>query len=249
MNALKREIKSQMSAHKTKLGPARLCLDDIRDLLDAVKEFQGGRSKKENDSSGTEVANDPSENMSSVKLLAGNAVAESVEDLKEATPEELRHVSISSREPLMEIDLWHTSAEITVDTQDVAARAFADSVASFIGERKASPLIFAFRPIDWLFIPLMLSYGIFLYFFYRGDASVGLSAVGLLLAFVAIFAAGSRIYWARKLGSVKVDPVWRNEKRTLSSQARTNILIAVGAALLGAVITSIAGLWQGWFVK
>ncbi|MEV1173567.1 hypothetical protein [Nonomuraea sp. NPDC049784] len=248
MNALKREIKPQMSAHRTKLGPAQLCLDDVRDLLDAVKEFQGDIAKEEKDPSEREASNDLSENPHSVKLLAGNAVAETVEDLKEATPEELRHVSISTREPRIEIDLWHTSAEITVDTQDVAARAFADSIASFISERKASLLTFAFRPIDWLIIPLMLSYGIFVYFFDPGK-SPSLSVIGILLIITAIIGPGSRIYWVRKSGSVKVDPVWRNEKRTLSSQARTNILIAVGAALLGAAITSIAGLWQGWFVK
>lgn len=248
MSALKREIKPQMSTHKTRLGPAKLCLDDVRDLLDAVKVFQEDSTKKEKGAPAVQAANEPSEESRPVTLLAGNAVAESVDDLKEATPEELGHISIVSREPRIEIDLWHAWAEVTVDTQDVTSRAFADSVAKYIKERRVNPLTLALRISDWLIAPSFLVLGVFLCFFYP-ERQTALSILGTLFLGGAFAGPGFRVYWVRKLGSVKIDPVWRNEKRRLSSQARINIAIAIGAALLGAAITSVAGLWQGWFVK
>ncbi|MGW4421936.1 hypothetical protein [Streptosporangium sp. NPDC004631] len=241
MNALKREIKPNISSYRKKLGPAIVCLDDVRDIFDAVTDFTHNKSTDTNEDS----------KLKPVQIVAGNAVADSPEDLKDATQEELQRVSIISRFPRISVDLWNRHAEVVVDSEDLPSRAFADGIADFVDSRRINPIFHIFRLSD-IFMPALFI-TLLAYSLWDGEKEAltnytNYVAYGTVIASF-LFALESRLYTLYAYGSVKVEPVWRSEDRRIRSQTKSNILVAVGAAIVGAAIASVAGLWQGWFVK
>lgn len=113
-----------------KLGPARLHLDDLREVYEALREFDETAAAAEKYS-----LHPPG----TVSLLAGDAKAATFDDLKDATPEELDHVMMSSLRngKFFVISLSPHLAVIKVAAGDGGAVDLAEDMAKHINARKS----------------------------------------------------------------------------------------------------------------
>src|SRR5262249_49414403 len=114
--AIKRSIQpTSESPFSIPLGPALLYLDDIQDIHQSLTEFarkwlagskKGSQRKQQHGSTPPDA----------IEIRAQNAVADTVEDLKDATRQELNHVSLISKSPKIKVDLWLRDAEIIAES-------------------------------------------------------------------------------------------------------------------------------------
>lgn len=112
--ALHRQIRS-VGPYRIPLGPSRLYLDDVQDIVNTIEDF----TKEARDSASSESAIKHGK----IEIAAGNAIADTVDDLREATQKELSRVSISLNSPLLRIDLWKVVADIRTDPANLQVRA------------------------------------------------------------------------------------------------------------------------------
>src|SRR5258708_10782498 len=236
MSPLRRQIRSY-GPYRVTLGPAKLFLDDIQDIISAIESFIVKRQKEEGSSLTANGKEEPSE-PSAVVIVAGNAIADSVEDLREASKEELNHLSLVLESPHFNIDLWHIDADITTVRDDLEARTLADDIAAFVKSKRA-----LFRGV-WL-ASVGLAYLIILG---AGNLSVAIYQVkhhgpylpslvfGIMFLGSGVLFSITAYRRSSHLGTVRVVAMRRNESRRLSSRARRDIFIAVVASVLGGLL-------------
>lgn len=242
MSPLHRQIRSY-GPYRINLGPSRLFLDDIQDIISAIESFAINKRKQETSDSEVTTKAEPS-----VLIVAGNATADSVDDLREATREELNHLSLALDSPEFRVDLWHIDADITTVRDDPDARALADDITAFIKRKRSH------RPISWLQSALAT----YILIFAGGNLAGTIYSIIHHLPFIPpllysiMWIASGMFFILRdtgKRGAIRVIAMKRNESRRLSSRARRDIVIAVIASAIGALVIAISGLWAGVFAK
>jgi hypothetical protein len=102
--SLKRSLKAAAdSPFRMPLGPARFYLDDVKDICEALVDFAQQSAKDSNTNANVKAP--------SVEIRVLNAIADEVEDLKDATRPELNHLSLIISGPKLRVDLWSHDAE------------------------------------------------------------------------------------------------------------------------------------------
>jgi len=180
-----------------------------------------------------------------IALIANKAIADSVEDLREATQDELSYVSILLTKPYIRVDLWRRSADVQTDGDNPEARALADDLAIFINSKKAraraylpdfiTPLIY------FLYAAVLLAVGAYHSTNHKPAGSYYTSAI-------TIVGLAALVFILYITTDIKTPPhrIWivaakRNEQKRISERTRREIMIgavtAVIAAVVGAVVT------------
>ena len=240
--ALKRAIRPDSdSPFRISLGPAMLYLDDIRDVYDDLLAFsRQWRTANQEPTQGS--AGDPDNPQDVVEIRAQNAIAGSVEDLKDATRKELGHVSLICKSPKMRVDFWLRGAQIIAESDSASVQSYAESLNQFVQGRR-----------NWLILPLAIRKSTFLGLF----AVLGYFLVAILLpvpyqfkiypnnilyveSAVLVAVLVFQLYRQYR-NAVKVSPAWRRENRGLSGKTRRDLAIA----LVSAIVAGFLGLWGG----
>jgi hypothetical protein len=244
MSPLHRIIR-QHGPHRIPLGPAKLYLDDIQDIVSAIESFKVERNKKITADSPAAAESNDSE---SVAIIATDRIADTVEDLREASREELKHLSISLDSADLFIYLYHINSDISVPRDDTDTRALAEDLAHFIKKKRmrSGATWFLRGSMLWLSIALVANISGCIYYIdhHKAYASSLIAAVFsfALLMSLTTFVAPS------KLNEVRIIAIKRSEDRWFSRASRREILIAVVASIIGAIIIALSGLWAGFFV-
>ena len=255
MSPLHRSVRSH-GLYRIPIGPAKLYLDDIQDIVSNLEVFALALQKEPDSQVITGVAEGASapnldENL--VRIVAGSASADVVEDLRDATNDELKRLTISLDSQRVSIDLWEIFADISISREDLQARALADDIAGFIrGKRpyrfylpRKSTLLLTFP----LYAMAILTISLAIYFdTIKKNGLPGFIIGGFAFVAAVMFTAQAFRY-AVSRGSIRIVPMRRNESRGLSSRARRDIGIAIVASVVGAAIIGLAGLWAGLFAK
>lgn len=239
--ALRRSIRtSGPRAYQKTLGPALLFLDDIetirQSLLDAAAERAALNREDEPDFVEADV---------SVSVSAGTAEADDVDDLREAAREEIDQLSLSLRNPRIQVNLWRRGADVSADAEDDDARRLADDIAKFIEDHRpwSRGLRFSPRgstvPVFALLATGALLGAIGLEVLATGqDLGRGIPALVIaVMIFLAVPVTSRNT--ARKSGSVRVLQVRRSDAHRSSRNTRREIVIAVLAAIAGALIKAL----------
>jgi hypothetical protein len=108
-------------------GPSKLYLDDIELIYQTLINAAEERGK-----------NSESGQVAPVAIYAGEAVADSPEDLREARPEELKRVRIALNDPVVTVDLWRPSlADVSAVGSDSDGSALAVGIRDFVNQRRS----------------------------------------------------------------------------------------------------------------
>jgi hypothetical protein len=240
MCAVHREIRSA-GQYRVTLGPSKLYLDDVQDILSTLKSYAAESTKRRH----RFALNKRTPNV--ISLVAGDATVDSVEDLADVTREELNHVSIICGSPRITIDLWRHNAEVITDRGDDLTRALADDVASFV-ETKYSWLV-ALRmrlPQYWAPAFICVALGALLYAGPIDSLLIGAGVFVIALAVAGVVRIEQRLH---REGSVRIVPFKGGEERRTTTRARRDVLIAAMGAISGAIVAGLAGLWAGLLSK
>lgn len=226
------------------LKRSRLYLDDVQDILSTVESFAKEYCQK----------SDERDKDWQLFLQASKATADTVEDLREANREELEHVSIRLTKPYIVIDLWRQLADITTDYDNLEARALADDIASFVESRRSWSIgitrVLLLPAIAWCFaignlvIAIMHSLRQ-----HQVDTHDYSWAAAFLALGMFIFLSDAIMRRRRNFDGVVVVATKRAEKQRISGRARRDIIVAIAAAVISAVIVGTAGLWAGLLAK
>lgn len=219
-------------------------LDDVRDIYNGLVEMSLHWTS-DNQRGGEGPASSSGGEAGSVRVKALNAVADSVEDLDEATRNELDHLSLICSSPKLRVDLWRSGAEIIAESNEQRVRSFAESLTVFTRARR-----------NWLVIPLALP---------KRDLSALLLGVAYFVIVTALpvpaelkiypnaytFALAAALvvtlimlFYQRYRRSVRVIAVWRKERRRRTSQTKRDLSITV----ISAALVGLLGLWAGLLV-
>jgi len=240
--SLRRSIQAPPDApFKIDLGPAHFFLDEIRDVHDALLDFSKDYTAEQKSTEGP----------GNVEIRAGSAAADYVEDLKEATSDELAHVTLILSAPKIRVNLSRRDAGIIAESENARVASFAESIAGFVDSRRSrrAPIrvswILAIAPY-WLgvicsyFAPYTpKSWGLYTtqgLGRYNLVASVFATLIGL--GFIGFFYSLSR-------STIIITPLWRKEQRGLSHEMRTALI----AAIISAVVLGAFGFWAGVLVN
>lgn len=241
------------------LGPARLYLDDIEAITASletfVKERRAAEATEAKDTISKAKEPDSPDDVS-IELFAADAKADSIEDLRDATPEELNHLTIFCEDPTISIDLWHIQAEVLTDRSNPEARALADDIAAFVKCRRSWSASWRTRTgyivftLGYFGLAAAASFIIGLHSYASHHSGFTYVIVGLVFVAIAVFTAGLALIGGKDVpGTVIIIPTRRSESRRLSQRARRDLIIATIAAVGGGIVIAIAGLWAGLFVK
>lgn len=167
--------------------------------------------------------------------------ADTIFDLLEATPKELRQVRLSLQSPRITVDLWTMFADVTVDDDDDDAKAVSDAIRTFVRKRRTvGSYVFGSLTLSSLWVAFVLEVAGLLYAVTnRGSRFDYAVPVITLMVVVPLMS-----YLIRR-GSVRVRPVRRHESFRVSRETRRSATIALVSAVAGAVIVAVAGLWAG----
>ena len=176
-----------------------------------------------------------------VEIKAGDALADEIDDLREARSGELRKIRISLGNPSVTVDLWRG---VSGTSMDPVSQELALGIRDHINARRS--LFVGLSTLPSLYtLPLGLGLssvpGI-----WASRAHLA-EAVGVTLAAVVvtlILAAVVNVVLAYRFGEVRVVPRKENEARGLGAETRKQLMIAV----VGAIIIGLAGFWAGAFV-
>lgn len=243
--ALRRSIRPDTaSPFRIPLGPALLYLDDILDVHNDLTAFsqQWFADNREQPQGPGES---PESLQNTVELRAQNAIADSVEDLKDATRQELNHVSLVCKSPKIRIDFLLHGAEVIAESDSPDVRSFAESLREFVQIRRSwlvVPMAIEKRELLWpslglayLLIAAFLpaSYPLKMYFDTWSYVIFGVLSVWL-----------GFVYYRQYRNAVRITPEWRRERRGISSRVRRDLAVA----LVSAVVVGVLGLWAGLLV-
>jgi hypothetical protein len=219
-----------------------LFLDDIetirQSLSDAATERAALNRKDEPDFVEGDVS-------VSVSVSAGPAEADDVDDLREAAREEIDQLSLSLRNPRIQVNLWRLGADVSADAEDDDAQRLADDIAKFVEGHRHWSRGLRFSPRGST-VPLvaLLATGVLLGatgvqgLATGQDLGRGIPALAIALGIFLTVPVTTR-YTARKSGSVRVLQVRRSEARRSSRHTRREIAIGALAASAGVVLTAI----------
>lgn len=235
VSPLRREIR-RLGPYRVTLGPARLFLDDVQDIVRYLKKV-GSTSNP--DQPGLEVESSEQEDLfkDGVAIGAVNAIADSVEDLCETTRDELEQVTILHDKPIVQVDLWKYSAEVLVYPNDAASRMIADDIAAFIRDRRrwfsTCRFCLLLFTIGIVTIPLLVIVNVgHSHSHWYNNIYVPLLVIG-----AAIVGTAQDTYNAYRYGTVTIVPSWRKERRILSQQSRQAYVVAILGAVAGSILT------------
>lgn len=235
MSPIRREIRT-LGPYRVPLGPARLFLDDVQDIVRYLKKIE---STSHVEQPGLEVESLAKEDLfnDGVAIIAVNAIADSVEDLRETTHYELEQVTILREKPIVQVDLWKYSAEVLVYPNDADSRAIADDIAAFIRGRRTwistCRLCLLLVTLGIVGIPVLAVINVVHFHgHWYSNIYVPLLAIG-----AAIVGTVNDTYYAYRYGTVTLLPSWRKEQRILSRQSRQALAVAILAAVAGSIIT------------
>jgi hypothetical protein len=231
--ALHRQIRS-IGDYRIRLGPSKLYLDDIQDILSTVETFAKEHSPRPDDK-GKDWT---------IALAAGKAIADSVEDLRDATQDELKRVLILLNKPSVQISLSRYVAFIETDNDDLESRALADDLAAFINSKKARlrALLPAFILPSGFFVLVVVGIieGAYHSAHHKSAAQYYAGAIASAIFAVAFFIFS---YKTSANNNVWIIAARRNESKRLSARTRRDIMIgtigAVIAAVIGAIVSAI----------
>jgi hypothetical protein len=238
---LRRSIQAPPDApFRVSLGPARFFLDDIRDVYNALLEFTKEYAEQEGSvpSPGT------------VEIRALTAVADEIDDLKEATRAELGHITLVLSVPKIRIDLWEHSAAIMAESENPMATSFARSIRDFVASRRSRMSPFRTRRMGAV-MPLWV-FAIAAYILPFTPKSWGIAtgqgpnapALTLWLVVTIVAFTMTVLYYFRFSATIRVIPVWRKDQRGLSAQTRTALIVGITCAIVAGVVS----FWAGIFV-
>jgi hypothetical protein len=239
---LKRSIQSKSpSPFRISLGPALFRLDDVRDLYEGLREFSEGYD-----------AEPASEEGPTIELRAGdNAIAEEIEDLREATPSELREVSLILSMPKIKIDLHAKGAEVIAESDTPTIRRFAEDVKKFTTHRNSR--ITGLRRVvrrNWtiyilLALYLYLTYAPLPWWLDYWFGGSGTFNTAVLIAVIAASIAVTVRQYLQLRDPVRIVPIWRKDGRRITAETRRALIVGIA----GAIVLGLLGFWAGVFVK
>ncbi|MDG4826776.1 hypothetical protein O7635_33415 [Asanoa sp. WMMD1127] len=230
--------------HSITLGPARLYLEDLEAIVETLKDFA---------STAVEAGATEPPAVRHVTIQAADAVADAVEDLKEATTAELNEVKVYVNGPsAVDLSLGNSHARIEVDAGDPDARALASDLAVFIGSRRSyTPPLRMYPGADLFALALTCAVvaggAIALLQGSRWTSTWWFAAVSVVLFNIGNL--GINYFQARRLGCVEVVPERRKEKTRLSRQVRRDLVVVLVGAVVGGTLAGFLGLWQGMLAK
>lgn len=220
-------------SYERPLGGVRLYLDDLEDLL--------------------RVAGAP--RTAGATLSAGNAEAETVEDLRDATAKELAKLGLVTREPRIEVRLEKRRASVSTAEDSDSAKALVDDVYRLLAERRS------YRLLTTPLLPFMVTgvatgiiIGLLIVFTEPPPQPQRNLADNLVIGFQIIAAIGiigysvftsMRRHW--RAGLARLILVRRSERRGVSSDARQKITIAIVTALVVAPVSLLVAVLAGAF--
>lgn len=233
------------------LGPSKLYLDDIRLIYQTLLDSAiSARSADSEDSK----AGQP------VDIFVSGATADAPEDLRDATPKELRYVSIISINPGVGVFLG-SQFKSTIRVLSPSGEGIALAIRDFVNGKRSFRGAFN-NGFIWLGVALVQLIPILnalqgakapihskaWHPFFEDCITLEAITVGAIIAF------GLLTYWCRLLpahisnilkSKVYVVPHKEGEVRGLSSETRKQLLIALAGAVLGGLIVGLATLWAG----
>jgi hypothetical protein len=239
--ALRRSIRtSGPRAYQRTLGPAHLFLDDVETIRQSLSDAAAQRAALNREDEPDFVEGDVS-----VSVSAGPAEADDVDDLREAAREEIDQLSLSLRNPRIQVNLWRRGADVSADAEDDDAQRLADDIAKFVENHRHWSRGLRFSPRGST-VPVVALLGAGVLLGATGlqvlatgqDLGRGIPALVIALGIFLAVPVTTR-YTARKSGSVRVLQVRRSEARRSGRNTRRDIAIAVLAASAGAVIIAV----------
>lgn len=205
--------------HRERVGFVRLYLDDLDALLRFMRSHTSGL----------------------VVLGAGKATADEAEDLRSATPAELRSVAILLSEPPMRVMLNQKDASVTTTEDSTAAIELSERVASLLKDHRHGAFRQWCRSFGWTLAALIVA-GIMILSsiaqFQRGEGG-GWSGIIVAAVYVPLGIFLSAVTWRSRSrqGRVTLLPVNREEDRARRTGWRVGIVTAVVGAIVGSTLT------------
>lgn len=167
-----------------------------------------------------------------VRLEAGDAVAESVDDLRDATADELKSLQFYLRDPFVSIALRPTHAKaraLSIGAQDQDVTSLIDDIEEYVAKHRVLVPRVGLMPTLLLLMSLLVMsvnivLGKWLYaLLWAGTCSVS------LLPFLTSY----------RYGSVKVVPRRRREARTDLTRVRRDLFVAALSASVGGIVVAV----------
>lgn len=177
------------------------------------------------------------------EIRAGSALAESLDDLTDARPEELRDIRISTTYPLVVCTLGRNYAQIWTLSRNSEARALVDEIAGFLKTRRGITAILRSTPpiLWWLNALSLIAGAVILSFGENPRRVIGVAAISAYLLATTV----AMVIWrARKFGGAIIHAVRRSEAKGLSASARRSVAIAATSGLAGAIVTALVAIWR-----
>lgn len=193
------------------VGPTRLNIDDIQDLISLFEDRTSA----------------------GVTVRVGRYVADTAEDFIHASDSDLRDVRIDSNSPPVQALLKPANgARIWTQSDDPVAARLVEDAASLVNSKPLSWRIAYPLPI-WLVYAVVIFSG-------YGLASEATGAVRTALAIgTIVFLVG--LFWVtprplRKAGMVEIVPMRRHDIRSRRDALKSNVALAILSAILGAIL-------------
>ncbi|MGA3565778.1 hypothetical protein [Melissospora conviva] len=182
-------------------------------------------------------------------IKAGDAEATCVQDLKDATPEELKRISIflHLRDGFISVLLSPRLSMIENYSSGPEADQTADDIAHFINkDRRSFWLPITSRPYS--FALLTCSAILMLLSFYMalkpGTTSISIQLAIIFAVCAILLAALIERAFVRKFGGVQVSARWRQETRRFTAEMQRSAQVAVLGSIVGAVVTALFTLFK-----
>lgn len=230
---------------KRTFGPIRLHLDDIAETHRIVCEFVAAETAErqaqlEHFGEGLEgeladLADELRTQMSQsydVKIRVGDAIADEVDDLKQASTKELQSIMIRSYDPRVWVFLYRTMAHIEVDGNTDRHIALVEDVAHALRRRRT---VVPLDPKALLAYGLTVASAVMAYLISAAPwRSLLVAVTGVALGWTLAL-----ILLPLRFGRSYVVPRWRREVEGLSQQSRRDLLVAAIGALFGGALAGV----------
>ncbi|MCO1616736.1 hypothetical protein M8C11_18650 [Micromonospora sp. CPM1] len=238
MSPLRRNVRRGRTEHTLILGPARLYLDDLEEIWREVSALKAPENDPLRDWQGN------------LTIRAGDAEADSIDDLSKASRSELDDVSLlnfKSGKPVT-VRLSRRQAYVSVDSTDAEGVKLAEDIKSYIDKRRSAAVSFIAHP-HYTWLGVIGSLAMLILTLMSLPQPVAMS-IFMLLGFVVV-ASNAFIgpLQVRRLGSVRVIGHYSHDNRGFSRETKRMLVVALIAGLAGALLAGILGFWEGLFLK
>jgi hypothetical protein len=253
LSPLRREVRRTSTDYERPLGPAKLYLDDLDDLVAELRKVVEVRrertleSLKASDSLSEELnqsmqkVREAEESLYRVYIGVRGAEADEVDDLRSASPKDLRVVSIYSLNPRIRVYLTpsHATASVTAKADEASLRALIDDIVEFVKRRR---VFLIWRTGYMYFGAFLLAWVGLQSWAYLVDESRPKTERYLLATAYGAMALVTIVLlpiMSRRQGGVVIVPERRGESRGLTAQTRRDLMVAVVGAVVGFILTAI----------